>query len=166
MSEHKVCLDLGQIIAEDETTTEAHGQQHRPIWFPNLSDIYISNCPKLSNVFPARLADQLPKLKRLHLEWGMTSLTQIFGPDRDSKETSNSKVVQLLLLQNLILKQLKNMVRFAPQGLHFTFPALNHLEVRDCTKMQTSFYAVEHQGVCAITEVRTCLSYYHFRAKH
>ncbi|XP_022766684.1 probable disease resistance protein At4g27220 [Durio zibethinus] len=144
----KGCEALEQIIDQDQSSTSSSNAQLQPtISFPSLRKIWIIGCNKLKCLFPISVAHCLLNLEEFKVE-GASKLEQIFGHE-DETDLKDGKEMVLPQLKRLFLKRLPSLIRFIPECYHFVFPTLEYLEVKECSKITTSFL-VHSDSACSM----------------
>ncbi|KAK6289734.1 hypothetical protein POUND7_001275 [Theobroma cacao] len=142
---------LEQIIYEGQSSTSTSNVPLQPTSFPNLRKIWIIGCNSLKTLFPISVAHCLLKLEQFKVE-GASKLKQLFGHE-DETGLKDEKEMLLPQLKRLFLKRLPSLTRFIPKCYHFVFPTLEYLEVKECSKITTSFLVDSEFSTHAQTKV-------------
>jgi len=98
--------------------------------FPNLQQIFVSNCEKLETLFHASMAKNLKRLKRIEIEY-CAELREIVQKEEDIEEK-----FLLPCLEKLYLWTLPQLTCFYPQTFALECPALNELYVVVCEELE------------------------------
>lgn len=112
----------------------------------NLKELRVSDCNRLTYIFPIMLVRNLPKLNILEI-WWCKNLEQIIVNNDTSTASSSSsssqdetkEILKFPQLKELYLGCLPSLVSFSPIGYHLVFPSLDYLEIEDCFRMITNF---------------------------
>ncbi|XP_052881084.1 uncharacterized protein LOC128289375 [Gossypium arboreum] len=111
----------------------------------NLRELRVCRCNNLTYIFPVTLIPHLPQLSILRIK-SCVNLKKIIGND-DILASSSSQGPQLEMkmvfpqLKKIKLKNLSKLESFSPVGYHLEFPCLQSLDIKQCSKMITSFSA-------------------------
>ncbi|KAB2043801.1 hypothetical protein ES319_D01G044000v1 [Gossypium barbadense] len=112
----------------------------------NLRELWIHHCNNLTYIFPETLIPYLPQLSILKIK-SCVNLKKIIGNDDILESSSSSQGPQLEMkmvfpqLKEIELENLSKLESFSPMGYHLEFPCLHSLDIKECSKMITSFSA-------------------------
>ncbi|WVZ06064.1 hypothetical protein V8G54_019410 [Vigna mungo] len=154
--EVKSCKEMGKIFDVNDLDTEKKGIVSRLkklnldtlpnlkcVWnknprgivsFPNLEEVFVSDCGELEALFPSSLARNLVKLEELDIE-NCEKLVDIVGKD-DEIELETTKMFKFPCLLFLILFRLPRLSCFYPGKHHLVCPLLETLDVSYCPKLK------------------------------
>ncbi|XVF18483.1 hypothetical protein REPUB_Repub11eG0025500 [Reevesia pubescens] len=107
----------------------------------NLGELSVSDCNRLTYIFPLMLIPNLPQLSTLEIRC-CENLEQIIASDSASSSQGHHHFEKKMVfpqLQEVLLLKLPSLASFNPEGYHLVFPSLFRLEVEKCPKMMTSF---------------------------
>ncbi|OMO71413.1 Disease resistance protein [Corchorus olitorius] len=152
----KDCEALEQIIHDDQSSTSSSNAPVQPTSFPGLRKIWIIGCKKLKILFPISVAHRLFKLEELKVEEA-SELEQIFGNEGETDLHKDKKEIVLPQLKRLFLRKLPCLTRFITECYHFMFPTLEYLEVKECSKITTSFLVDSEYYTHAQMKESSCL---------
>ncbi|KAL1118592.1 hypothetical protein V6Z11_D01G046000 [Gossypium hirsutum] len=145
-------LQGGNIISSLEKMELFNVIRLRDIWkgpiqvATNLRKIRVHCCNNLTYIFPETLIPHLPQLSILDIA-SCENLKQIIGNDDILESSSSSQGPQLEMkmvfpqLKKIELENLSKLESFSPMGYHLEFPCLHSLDIKECSKMITSFSA-------------------------
>ncbi|XP_052485961.1 probable disease resistance protein At4g27220 [Gossypium raimondii] len=145
-------LQSGNIISSLEKMELFNVIRLRDIWkgpiqvATNLREIRVYCCNNLTYIFPETLIPHLPQLSILDIA-SCENLKQIIGNDDILESSSSSQGPQLEMkmvfpqLKKIELENLSKLESFSPMGYHLEFPCLHSLDIKECSKMITSFSA-------------------------
>nr|KJB62773.1 hypothetical protein B456_009G435700 [Gossypium raimondii] len=141
------------ILAKDQVSSSSSNGytslQHMS--FPNLTRIVVTDCKNLSSLFPFGFVPILPKLERLIVEKN-SKLEQVFELE-EKVEVVAEEEMKFDKLKRLSLEELPSLIHFFPKGYHSVFLAMIELKVRDCPKLNTSFFIDSQEFVHCKTKV-------------
>ncbi|TXG66094.1 hypothetical protein EZV62_007369 [Acer yangbiense] len=101
-------------------------------FFRNLKILHVKFCHKLTSILTSSVAESLVQLTEMEII-SCNMLTEVVA--RDEGEVTKNKII-FHKLKTLILSTLSNLTNFCVENYTFEFPALEKLEVVDCTKME------------------------------
>ncbi|XP_040942764.1 uncharacterized protein [Gossypium hirsutum] len=145
-------LQGGNIISSLEKMELFNVIRLRDIWkgpiqvATNLREIRVHCCNNLTYIFPETLIPYLPQLSILKIK-SCVNLKKIIGNDDILESSSSSQGPQLEMkmvfpqLKEIELENLSKLESFSPMGYHLEFPCLHSLDIKECSKMITSFSA-------------------------
>ncbi|XP_044475766.1 probable disease resistance protein At4g27220 [Mangifera indica] len=128
-------LNLKEIFEKKEVEDEELDHTITSPYLENLTDIEISYCYDLENLFTPSIAKLLVKLKSLRL-WECSRIQEIITNEIGEREKSSKSIV-FPSLENLILHDLENLSCFSSGPYTSEFPKLEILEIGNCEKMKT-----------------------------
>lgn len=111
--------------------------------FCKLQYICITNCNKLTYVFPSAMVTSLVFLNTLQVRH-CELVETIFEIEEWSGDFN--QVVPLKILQLHFLPNLKHVWNYDPPPELLTFPNLNKVEVKECPQLKTPFSSILHQS--------------------
>ncbi|OMO71306.1 Disease resistance protein [Corchorus capsularis] len=161
----KDCEALEQIIYDDQSSTSSSNASLQPTSFPGLRKIWIIGCNKLKILFPISVAHRLFKLEEFKVEEA-SELEQIFGNEGETDLHKDEKEIVLPQLKRLFLRKLPCLTRFITECYHFIFPTLEYLEVKECSKITTSFLVDSEYSMHAQMKESSCLFNMRNRSQH
>ncbi|TYG82003.1 hypothetical protein ES288_D01G051600v1 [Gossypium darwinii] len=145
-------LQGGNIISSLERMELSNVIRLQDIWkgpihvATNLRELRVCGCNNLTYIFPVTLIPHLPQLSILTIS-SCENLKQIIGNDDILASSSSSQGPQLEMkivfprLKQIILHKLSKLESFSPVRYHLEFPCLDLLDIKQCSKMITSFSA-------------------------
>ncbi|TXG66105.1 hypothetical protein EZV62_007380 [Acer yangbiense] len=101
-------------------------------FFQNLKILHVEYCHKLTSILTSSTAESLVQLTEMKLR-SCDKLTEVVA--RDEGDVTKNKII-FHKLKTLILDSLSSLTNFCVENYTFEFPALEKLEVFDCTKME------------------------------
>ncbi|TXG66102.1 hypothetical protein EZV62_007377 [Acer yangbiense] len=101
-------------------------------FFRSLKILHVQACRKLTSILTSSMAESLVQLTEMKIE-GCDMLTEVVA--RDEGDVTKNKII-FHKLKTLILSSLSSLTNFCVEDYTFEFPALEKLEVFDCTKME------------------------------
>ncbi|XP_028782835.1 uncharacterized protein LOC114738939 [Neltuma alba] len=107
---------------------------HSIMSFPNLKEIVVSNCAGIKNLFPASLARNLVRLKKLEIRQ-CHALEEIVGKEEAVAEGASRKF-EFHYLTTLTMYHLPSLKFFYPGRYTLEFSSLVSLSVFDCNKLE------------------------------
>ncbi|KAG2404396.1 uncharacterized protein HKW66_Vig0113180 [Vigna angularis] len=171
--EVKSCKEMGKIFDVNDLDTEKKGIVSRLkrltldtlpnlkcVWnknplgivsFPNLEEVFVSDCGELEALFPSSLARNLVKLDELDIE-NCEKLVDIVGKD-DEIELETTKMFKFPCLLFLTLFRLPRLSCFYPGKHHLVCPLLETLDVSSCPKLKlfsSEFHDSQKESVIEI----------------
>ncbi|KAB1671289.1 hypothetical protein [Gossypium barbadense] len=141
------------ILAKDQvSSSSSNGDTSlQPMTFPNLTRIVVTNCKKLSSLFPFGFVPVLPKLESLIVKRN-SKLEQVFELE-EKVEVVAEEEMKFDKLKRLSLEELPGLIHFCPKGYHSVFPTMIELKVRDCPKLTTGFFIDSQEFVHCKTKL-------------
>ncbi|KAG8502371.1 hypothetical protein CXB51_000434 [Gossypium anomalum] len=112
----------------------------------NLRELRVRRCNNLTYIFPVTLIPHLPQLSILNIA-SCQNLKKIIGNDDILASSSSSQGPQSEMkmvfprLKQILLQNLSKLESFSPLRYHLEFPCLDLLDIKQCSKMITSFSA-------------------------
>ncbi|TXG66107.1 hypothetical protein EZV62_007382 [Acer yangbiense] len=101
-------------------------------FFRNLKILHVEDCHKLTSILTSSTAESLVQLTEMKIT-SCDMLTEVVA--RDEGDVTKNKII-FHKLKTLILSSLSSLTNFCVEDYTFEFPALEKLEVFDCTKME------------------------------
>ncbi|TYI41865.1 hypothetical protein ES332_A01G056200v1, partial [Gossypium tomentosum] len=145
-------LQGGNIISSLERMELSNLIKLQDIWkgpihvATNLRELKVRRCNNLTYIFPVTLIPHLPQLSSLNIA-SCENLKQIIGNDDILASSSSSQDPQSEMkmvfprLKQILLQNLSKLESFSPLLYHLEFPCLDLLDIKQCSKMITSFSA-------------------------
>ncbi|KAB2095553.1 hypothetical protein ES319_A01G045700v1 [Gossypium barbadense] len=145
-------LQGGNIISSLERMELSNLIKLQDIWkgpihvATNLRELKVRRCNNLTYIFPVTLIPHLPQLSFLNIA-SCENLKQIIGNDDILASSSSSQDPQSEMkmvfprLKQILLQNLSKLESFSPLLYHLEFPCLDLLDIKQCSKMITSFSA-------------------------
>ncbi|KAH1120719.1 hypothetical protein J1N35_003879 [Gossypium stocksii] len=145
-------LQGGNIISSLEKMELFNVTRLQDIWkgpvhvATNLRELRVHRCNNLTYIFPVMLIRHLPQLSILNIA-SCENLKQIIGNDDILASSSSSQGPQLETklvfpqLKQIVLENLSKLECFSLVGSHLEFPCLNLLDIKQCSRLITSFSA-------------------------
>ncbi|KAK8368517.1 hypothetical protein V6Z11_A01G046400 [Gossypium hirsutum] len=145
-------LQGGNIISSLERMELSNLIKLQDIWkgpihvATNLRELTGRRCNNLTYIFPVTLIPHLPQLSFLNIA-SCENLKQIIGNDDILASSSSSQDPQSEMkmvfppLKQILLQNLSKLESFSPLLYHLEFPCLDLLDIKQCSKMITSFSA-------------------------
>ncbi|MBA0675888.1 hypothetical protein Goari_017407, partial [Gossypium aridum] len=115
------------------------------IWLrDNLRELIVHYNNNLTYIFPVMLIQHLSQLSILEIK-SCEKLKGIIGNDDILASSSQGTRLEMKMvfpqLKKIVLEDLPKLESFSPVGYHLEFPCLDLLNVKQCSKIITSFTA-------------------------
>ena len=119
------CDELELLITQDDQILPEAHLQHT--FFPQLVEVSVNECNKMTCLFPVTIADGLLRLRRVEIK-GASQFVEVFA-QKDEREGQIRKDVLLPKLKYLTFTRLPRLVNLCPRNYHFTLPSLYRLDL-------------------------------------
>ncbi|XP_028759120.1 uncharacterized protein LOC114718038 [Neltuma alba] len=119
--------------------------------FPNLKEIVVNDCAGIKTLFPASLARNLVRVKKIEIR-RCHALEEIVG--KEEAVADGVSIIEFHYLTTLTLAHLPSLKFFYPRRYNLKFPSLENLCVFGCGKLDTFASDFQnHQGAVECEDV-------------